>query len=261
MMRTVAVLAVSGAMVTMIACSQGETTSEETTTMTQEQAAINIPSLQDQLDEMRANWSQRADEETKTAFDEGVRLVGATGVLGTAKNVGDAAPDFTLANAMGDQIALSTLLSEGPVVLTWYRGGWCPYCNLQLRSMQEVLPELHAAGAQFVALSPELPDSTMSTKEKSMLEYQVLSDIGNAVGKQYGIVYELPEIVKTRFQGRLDIPGYNGDESWELPLAATYVIDTDGAITYAFVDEDYRKRAEPSTIVAEVKKLAEKKQS
>src|SRR5690606_18563588 len=117
------------------------------------------------------------------------------------------------------------------------------------------LPQIRELGANIVAISPEMPDSSLSTKEKDELSYHVLSDVGNKVGKKFGIVYTLPEVVQKQFEGRLDVDAYNGDNKKELPLAVTYIINTDGKISYAFIDKDYKKRAEPEEIIKELKKL------
>ena len=213
------------------------------------------PSLQEQLDARRASFEKLATEEMKTAFEQGVQEVGDSGALETAKEVGDAAPDFTLPNQDGDDVTLSELLKAGPVVLTWYRGGWCPYCNLQLQAYQESLPKWKELGAQLVAISPETPDFVDQTVLKDKLTFTVLSDTGNKVARTYGVVYTLPMIVQEQFKGHLDLSKYNGDITNELPLAVTYVIDSEGVIRYAFVDKDYRKRAEPRAITEALEAL------
>ncbi len=209
--------------------------------------------LQDQLDQRRMQFEKSAPAATKTAYEQGIREVDALKLAESSVKVGQAAPDFSLPNADGKTVKLSDLLKDGPVVLTWYRGGWCPYCNMQLHAYQEILPDLKAAKASLVAISPETPDNSLSTKEKNALEFFVLSDSGNAVAKRYGIAYKLPQVVVDQFSGRLDLSKFNGDSSNELPLSATYVIGQDGRVTYRFVDSDYRNRAEPADVLAAVK--------
>src|SRR5262249_13450133 len=153
-----------------------------------------------------------------------------------ALKVGDRAPDFELPDATGKKVKLSELTARGPVVMTWYRGGWCPYCNIALRGFQKRLPEIRAEGASLVAISPETPDNSLSTAEKNHLEFEVLSDRGNRVAQSYGVAYKVPRVVAEQSQGRL--ARYNGDDSGTLPLGVTYVIDHDGIIRYAFVDSD-----------------------
>lgn len=211
--------------------------------------------LQEALDARKAEFEKGAPEEVKRDYDEGVRIVGASEVMETALKKGDKAPDFELQDATGESVRLSALLDKGPVVLTWYRGGWCPYCNIQLQAYQKSLAEFEGMGATLVALSPEKPDHSLTTKEKNELEFVVLSDTGNRVAGQYGIAYALPEVVVDRFKGRLDLPEINTTGDWSLPLSATYVVDRDGTIVYAFVDEDYRKRAEVDAIVEALRGL------
>ncbi|HLP83733.1 MAG TPA: peroxiredoxin-like family protein [Phycisphaerales bacterium] len=211
--------------------------------------------LKPQLDAMRENFASKAPAETVALYEKGIRDVGSSGVLDTALKVGAKAPEFSLPDAKGERVALSSMLAKGPVVVTWYRGAWCPYCNVQLREYQKAMPEITALGAQLVAISPQTPDSTLSTQQKNELVFAVLSDAGNGVAKQFGIAYTLPAEVAASFKGKLDLAKFNGDASNELPLSATYVIGTDGVIRYAFVDADYRNRAEPAEIVAALKAL------
>lgn len=212
-------------------------------------------SLQSLLDEKKALFVQNAPEEKKRVYDEGILDVKNSGILSKALNVGDVAPDFVLKNQNGEDVSLSSKLSSGPVILTWYRGGWCPYCNITLNRLQSDLPEIKALNAELIALTPELPDSSLNTAEKNNLEFSVLSDLGNEVARSYGIVYKLMPEVATYYQNGFDLHAFNGDESDELPLAATYVIDTNGEIIYAFLHEDYRMRAEPSEILEALKNI------
>jgi peroxiredoxin len=172
---------------------------------------------------------------------------------------GDPAPDFRLPDVRGCQVRLRDLLAKGPVVVSFYRGGWCPYCNLELRALQNALPEIKQLGAQLVAISPQTPDESLSTAEKNELEFAVLSDIGSATAKAYGIAFDLTEELRPIYS-RLGhaLPDKNGDDSWILPIPATYVIDKDGIVALAFVDVDYRNRLEPAEIVATLKTLSEK---
>jgi len=206
-------------------------------------------SLSSILDEKKQRFLQRADSAKIIDYDAGLKAVEETGILRSALNVGDTAKDFELTDQNGTKVSLHQLLEEGPVVLTWYRGGWCPYCNITLAYLQEKLPEFEAVGAHLVAISPELPDSSLSTIEKNQLSFTVLSDMGNAVARQYGVVFKLTYAVAQRYQNGFDLNAYNGDKSDELPLAATYVIDVGGVIQYAFLDVDYRNRAEPNDIL------------
>lgn len=161
----------------------------------------------------------------------------------SALQVGQKAPDFTLKDASGARVRLSDLLKRGPVVLTWYRGGWCPYCNIALKQLQDSLAVIEGAGAMLVAVSPELPDNSLTTSEKHELRFPVLSDEGLTVAERYGIAYTLDEPTATRYNGSFGLNRWNGDTSNRLPLPATFVIGTDGVIRYRFVDVNIRNRA------------------
>ncbi|MEO0483211.1 MAG: peroxiredoxin-like family protein [Planctomycetota bacterium] len=205
--------------------------------------------LTQELHAFKDQWSAQADDETKRVYERGITTVGASGVIETALEAGDRAPVFELPNATGAPVKSADLLANGPVIVTFYRGGWCPYCNIQLRAYQERLADFQSRGASLVAISPETPDHSLSTQEKNELGFEVLSDGGNRVANAFGIAYVLPQEVQDRFKGRLDLNKFNGDDSASLPLAATFVIAQDGTVAWAFVQEDYRERAEPDAII------------
>ncbi|MEM6331064.1 MAG: peroxiredoxin-like family protein [Planctomycetota bacterium] len=213
------------------------------------------PTLGEQLDELSADFAKRAPEAMREAFAQGIEQVEATGILEKALNVGDKAVDATLLDAEGGKVKLSSLWAEGPLVISFYRGGWCPYCNLQLRAMERSLAELEGAGARLVAVTPELPEKAKKTAEGNKLSLTVLTDKGNTLAGKMGVAFRLPDAILPIYKQRIDLNAYNGDDSYTLPLAATYVIDTAGVIRYAFLDADYKKRAEPADVVAAVKRL------
>jgi peroxiredoxin len=171
--------------------------------------------------------------------------------------VGSRAPAFSLPDARGGEVRLVDLLARGPVVVTFYRGGWCPFCNLQLRAYQAVLPEIQALGATLVAISPQTPDSSLSTAEKAGLAFHVLSDAHNEVARAYGLVFKLSEGLQSLHEtfGN-EPPKFNGDDSWELPVPGTFVLDRSGVVRLAFVDPDYTKRLEPSAILGALRSLS-----
>jgi peroxiredoxin len=223
--------------------TEKEPAATETTEVAEETALGTLLNGKKQLFLAKGDSAKIAD------YDNGLRAVEETGISESALNVGDEAAAFTLKNQVGEEVSLVELLEDGPVILTWYRGGWCPYCNITLAFLQEKLPEFELAGAQLVVLTPELPDSSMSTSEKHELGFDILSDVGNKVAHEYGLVYKLTDVVAARYQKGFNLHAYNGDETDELPLAATYVIDMDSKIRYAFLDVDYRNRAEPSKVL------------
>jgi len=223
-------------------------------------AAESPATLGEQLDARKERFLEMAPPDRVAATTAAIEEIAASGILERAIKKGDKAPDFTLPNAIGESVSLYEELEKGPVILTWYRGSWCPYCNLQLHDYQNSLDAIAAASAQLMAVSPELPDSALTWKEKEELEFAVLSELGNKTAHDYGVVYRIPDAIAAGYVagGRNDLTQYNGDDSLELPLAVTYVIDSDGTVVYSFVDADYRKRAETSDVVAAVVQLAGK---
>ena len=174
-----------------------------------------------------------------------------TGIGQHAKQVGDPAPAIVLPDAQGKPFDLAALLASGPVIVTFYRGGWCPYCNLELKAYQDVLPQIIAAGASLVAISPEKPDDSLSTIEKNALTFPVLSDVGQQVGRAFGLVYAFTDELRAAYDGfKLDIPSKNSAPvEWSLPLSATYVIGSDGLILFADSGVDYRRRSDPLDVL------------
>jgi peroxiredoxin len=209
-------------------------------------------SLKEQLAEYRAGWYRRVPAERQAIMQRHIHQLRSGVIARTMLKVGDRAPAMVLENARGATVDLGTLLEKGPVIVTFYRGGWCPYCNLELKAYQEILPQIVAAGASLVAISPEKPDDTVSTAEKNALTFEVLSDVGQKVGRAFGLVYEFTEELKHAYHGfNLDIPARNDTPNeWALPVSATYVIDSDGSIVYAYTDVDHRDRADPRDVLA-----------
>ncbi len=163
---------------------------------------------------------------------------------------GDQMVDFELLDVIGNTVSLSQLLEKGKVVISFYRGGWCPYCNMELRALQEILPEIKDIKASLVAISPETPDNSLTTSEKNELKFIVLSDIDNHVARKIGLIFQMPEDLREVYHSfNLDVPKHNGNFDYELPMPATYVVDKDRTIIYAFVSEDYTERANPSEIL------------
>ncbi len=177
-------------------------------------------SLKQQLAEYRAGWHQRVPAERKAIMERHIAQLREGAIARTMLKVGDRAPAIVLRNARGKKVDVGALLKNGPVIVTFYRGGWCPYCNLQLKAFQEVLPEITAAGAALVAISPEKPDDTLSTADRNALGFEVLSDIGQKVGRAFGLVYEFTAELRSAYEGfGRDIPAHNGVVSTNPPLS------------------------------------------
>lgn len=182
-------------------------------------------SLTKELADYGARSAQGMSADTKEKFDHAKERLRASGLGEQSLKVGARVADFTLRNAGGEDVQLADLLAKGPVVLSFYRGGWCPYCNIELRALQRALPEINDFGAELVAISPETPDHAQDTTETNDLEYEVLGDTGNKVARAFGLVFTLAEELRPIYQDfGIELPDYNGDESFELPVPATYVI-------------------------------------
>jgi peroxiredoxin len=207
--------------------------------------------LSEQLEEYRIGWMQRAPAERRAKMERHIAHLAETGFGQRAKQVSDRAPAIVLPDAHGKSFDVASLLKKGPAVVIFYRGGWCPYCNLELKSYQALQSRFAAAGASLVAISPEKPDDTVSTSEKNALTFPVLSDVGQSVGKAFGIVYAFTDELRSVYEGfNLDIPARNGaPDDWSLPLSATYVIGPDGVILFADTSVDYRYRTDPLDVL------------
>ncbi|SAL09457.1 Putative peroxiredoxin bcp [Caballeronia sordidicola] len=212
--------------------------------------------LQEQLDTFRAEFARTAPSGRDALYEARIEALRAGFALEKAVGTGDEAPDFSLPDVRGNPVSLPELLQYGPVVLTFYRGGWCPYCNIQLRAYQTILPEIGALGARLVAVSPQLPDGSLTTAETNALTFDALSDAGNSVARRFGLVYALPDDLREALRSNNKaLPTINGDGSWELPVPATDVIASDGHIALASIKVDYRKRLEPDAILAALTSL------
>ena len=200
--------------------------------------------LADQIAELHTNLAHQLPAEIMQGFQGAIETLVNGGIAANAVKVGQKAPDFSLPDQFGETVTLSSVLQRGPAAVVFYRGEWCPYCDLTLRAYQRILPHITALGASLIAISPQTPDNTLTTVEKKELTFSVLSDVGNVAARGYGLVFVTPEAA--RHPG---VSAANGDESWELPVPATFVIAQDGTIKHAFVDADWTHRLEPTELL------------
>jgi peroxiredoxin len=208
--------------------------------------------LQTELDAFRTGWEARVGETIARQIAGDVEDLRATGILDRVAAPGTEFPAAPgLLDAHGRPFDLAALLAQGPAIVTFYRGGWCPYCNLELRAYQRALPRIAAAGAALVAVSPELPDHSLTTAEKNDLAFPVLSDSGGALAAALGIRFTLSETVRPFYErAGHALPERHGDGLWALPMPATFVVARGGRILAAFVEPDYRKRLDPEAALA-----------
>ena len=174
----------------------------------------------------------------------------ASGQAGRALQAGDQAPVFTLDDPEGQPVSSAELLAQGPLVISFYRGVWCPYCNLELQALQETLPQFVALGASLVAISPQVAANSRKSQRQNKLGFPILGDPENAVAAAFGLRFTLPGYLVDLYKMlKNDLPAFNGDPSWTLPMPARYVIARDGTIVYAEVNPDYTLRPEPASML------------
>src|SRR5579859_4862103 len=214
-------------------------------------------SLKQQLDSFRDRFMAKDETDVVSAMLRADAALNASGIASLALKAGDMAPDFTLPDLRGGFVSLSRLLRAGPVVVSFYRGFWCPYCRLQLAALGANLREIAALGASLVAISPQKISGAHPDIASDQVSFALLRDRASKVAEAYGLVVELPhDLRKIYAQFGHALPQVNGDGGWMLPLPATYVVDRDSRIAMSFVDIDYRNRLEPGSLIAALTGLA-----
>jgi peroxiredoxin len=211
------------------------------------------PDLQSRIDDATTGSIPATVQEMIDRMVDDLRVRGVTPGI----EIGEMAPMFSAPNATREVVALDDRLERGPVVLSFYRGAWCPICNIELRALQESLPEIRALGASLIAVNPQSPDDSLSFAEKLELDFDVLSDGDQAIAAAYRVRFTLSNELQSLYdQFGMPLTAMNADGSWDLPVPATFVIDKQGIVRARHVDPDYRKRMEPSAILAALRELA-----
>ncbi|KAL6243413.1 hypothetical protein RBB50_009405 [Rhinocladiella similis] len=209
-----------------------------------------MTTLQAQLDDVTNNFKNHAPEPVRKVVLKATDDFVASFDPKSTIQVGDSLPAFKLTDALGKEVSSADLLAKGPIVMTFYRGEWCPFCNLALGALQKRIPEFEAKGVTLVAITPELPNSSLSTVEKNALKFSVLSDVGNKYAAKLGIVWTQPDSLREPFaKFGNDLKARNGDDSFALPIPATLLVDSSGKVRNTFIDPDYKKRVEPSQVL------------
>ncbi len=205
-------------------------------------------SLEQELRALTERGRAQAPAQVQATLQAAQQALAASGILDRVLRPGQVLPAFELADATGRRVSSEALLAQGPLLLNFYRGEWCPFCNLALRALQGHLPHFQRHGVQLVAVSPERPDHSLSLAEKHGLAFPVLSDPGLALARQCGIVFALDERLRPLYQAwGVDLPERNGSDSFELPLPAVFLVGRDGTVLESFAEIDYRLRLEPDT--------------
>jgi peroxiredoxin len=211
-------------------------------------------SLEDDLNKIRARSS--ADARIQAAYEAVIDQLGRAETVDRALKVGDAMPSFVLPNAEGRLVVSDELLKRGPLVVNFFRGSWCPYCRRTLEALAAARPRITAAGGQLVALTPDTGAHLAATKRAHSFNYEMLSDVDGAVGLQFGVLFRAPELYRELLAGfGIDLAERHGNESWFIPMPASFVVDPNGVIRYAFVNVDFTRRAEPDEVVEVLMRL------
>lgn len=217
--------------------------------------------LQEQLDDFRTKFEsgQLPFKPTQAQLDTIKRATNelvASGQADRALKAGDVAPEFELEDADGNTVRSRDLLADGPLVVSFYRGVWCPYCNIELKALEATRSEFEARGAQLVAISPQTAPNSRKSQRDNGLGFPILSDQDSKVAAAFGIRFSLPDDLIELYKGfGNDLPAINNDSSWVLPMPARYVIGTDGVIAYTEVNPDYTRRPDPSELLPVLDRL------
>ncbi|GGF01410.1 peroxiredoxin [Aliidongia dinghuensis] len=181
----------------------------------------------------------------------------ASGAAKRTLKVGDKAPAFTLKDPEGNEVSSLALLQNGPLVVSFYRGVWCPYCNMELQALQAALPEFQRRGASLVAISPQTAPNSRKSARQNSLGFPILSDTHNNVAGAFGLRFALPDYLVELYKSlKNDLPNFNGDDSWTLPMPGRFVIGQDGTILYAEVNPDYTRRPDPEELLPALDRIA-----
>jgi peroxiredoxin len=212
-------------------------------------------SLQQKLDAFKADFKGGkapyfAPSEIYPVMERATAELVASGQARRALKAGDMVRDFTLNDPDGKPVSLAKLLKQGPLVITFYRGVWCPYCNLELQGLESTMTAFRDLGANLIAISPQNAVNSRKSVRSNNLTYPILSDPHNEVAAAFGIRFELPDyLVELYKELNNDLPAFNGDDSWTLPMPARYVVGRDGTILYSEVNPDYTHRPEPEDML------------
>lgn len=218
--------------------------------------------LQDKLDAFKADFEAGKPPYSvpRSVIDTMHRATAeliASGAAERALKAGDLAPVFVLNDPDGKPVSSTELLQRGPIVISFYRGVWCPYCNMELQALEAALPQLAGTGASAIAISPQVAANSRKSMRQNALSFPILSDPGNAVAAAFGLRFALPDYLVELYRSlKNDLPAFNGDGSWTLPMPARYVIARDGTIAYAEVNPDYTRRPDPSELLPTLRQLA-----
>lgn len=202
-----------------------------------------MKNLEQQINELNENLAKQLPTEVLEVFGKSIQDLKAKNMEDSSISVGDKFPDFSLPNASDKTVALKELLQNGKVIIAFFRGSWCPYCNLELKALQDNLKQIIGKNVTLIAVSPQTSDYSEELKSNHHLEFELLTDKNNALAKQLGITFELQNyVIPTYSSLGIELSEYNENNNNELPVPAVFVIDTNSSIVYKFVDTNYMNR-------------------
>ena len=212
--------------------------------------------LQDQLDALKASFEETAPRQAVAIMRRATADLVASGLADRALKAGDVAPAFALPDSAGGIVRSAGLLANGPLVIAFYRGVWCPFCNLDLQALEARTNDIRARGAAFVAVSPQTQVNSRKAQADLKLSFPLLTDQGSEIANAFGLRFRLPEDLLAVYKGLgVDLATINGEPSGALPMPARYVIGQDGLIVYGEVNPDYTRRPDPSVLLAPLERL------
>ncbi|WP_062060289.1 peroxiredoxin-like family protein [Aquimarina longa] len=198
--------------------------------------------------------AKKYSDSIHTIMNKGIQTIRDSNLISKALKTGDQIPEIILPNAAQINISVQEQLLTKKVILSFYRGGWCPYCNLELNALQKALPEFEKNGATLIAISPEIPDNSLTLSEKNNLSFEILSDLNNKIAKEFNLAFTLSQDLIEVYKGfKIDLEKSNGNPNQQLPISATYIINQNGTIIYDFIKEDYKERADPKELIKVLK--------
>jgi peroxiredoxin len=210
----------------------------------------DVRPLREQFAERKELIAKYVPPETQATHARAVDEIKASGIEGRILPVGATAPEFTLPDQNARQVSSAQLLSQGKLIVVFIRGRWCPFCCGQAEALNFLLPHFREAGANLIAISPQIVKQSYFMHDQHKLRFPLLSDAGNQVARQFGLVYRIPHYQEELYRKvMVNLPFTNGDESWELPIPATYVLAQDGTVEFASASADYTERPEPVDVL------------
>ena len=213
-------------------------------------------SIIQQLEDVIARFEKNAPESVKIAIKDSITNIKASFDQNKTIQVGDTVPSFKLPDAVGQMVSSIDLLAKGPMLLTFYRGEWCPFCSVALSGLQQHLESFRAKGVTLVAVSPELPNTSLTTVEKHALQFPILSDVHNSYAQELGIVWDMPSTLRPALTAfGVDLQKRNGDDTFQVPVPTTLLVDGKGIVRNAYIDADYRKRLDPAVALKWIDEL------